>query len=81
MSHTPNHHDLSTIDYGMQPHPGPVAWSDAAKREIETIEAGRKELAPLLDQRLAVALHRFAATSFLLAVLNGCFRPKAEVHD
>jgi len=30
-------HDLSKVDYGMVDHPGPVAWPEAARKEIEQI--------------------------------------------
>jgi len=34
---TTRDHSPRTVDYGMQHHAGPVAWSDAARREIDDI--------------------------------------------
>lgn len=83
MSDVGHQHDLSTIDYGMVDHPGPVAWSDSAKREIDAIFAKYPDKRSASLPVLWLAVREFGWISYQveLIVAEVLERPLNEVHQ
>ena len=83
MSDAAHQHDLSTIDYGMVDHPGPVAWSDSAKREIAAIFAKYPDKRSASLPVLWLAVREFGWISYQveLIVAEVLERPLNEIHQ
>lgn len=83
MSDATHQHDLSTIDYGMVNHPGPVAWSDAAKRDINAIFAKYPDKRSATLPVLWLAVREFGWISYQveLIVADVLERPLNEIHQ
>ncbi|HWO56484.1 MAG TPA: NAD(P)H-dependent oxidoreductase subunit E [bacterium] len=83
MSQTTGTHDLSTIDYGMQDHPGPVAWSEAARREIDAIFAKYPDKSSATLPILWLAVREFGWISYQveMIVAEVLERPLNEIHQ
>lgn len=83
MSDATHEHDLSTIDYGMVDHPGPVAWSDSARREIDAIFAKYPDKRSASLPVLWLAVREFGWISYQveLIVADVLERPLNEVHQ
>jgi len=71
------------IDYGLADHPGPVAWSDAARREIETVVAGYPDRRSATLPVLWLAVREFGWVSYQVEkiVADVLERPLDEIHE
>jgi NADH-quinone oxidoreductase E subunit len=76
-------HDLSKVDYGMVDHPGPVAWSEAALREIEQIFSRYPDKRSATLPVLWVAVREFGWISYQVELIVGevLQRPLNEIHN
>lgn len=83
MSLAADNHDLSTIDYGMQDHPEPVVWSEAAKREIDEIFAKYPDKRSATLPVLWLAVRDFGWVSYQveLIVADVLEQPLNEIHQ
>ncbi len=83
MSDAAHQHDLSTIDYGMVDHPEPVAWSDAAKTEIEAIFAKYPDKRSATLPVLWLAVREFGWISYQVELIAAAVleRPLNEIHQ
>lgn len=83
MSSTQQVHDVSKIEYGMEPHSGPVVWSDAARHEIDAIFAKYpdKRSATLPVMWLAVREFGWISYQVELIVAEVLERPLNEIHQ
>ena len=76
-------HDLSTIDYGMVDHPGPVAWSESARREIDAIFAKYPDKRSASLPVLWLAVREFGWISYQVELIAAevLERPLNEIHQ
>jgi NADH-quinone oxidoreductase subunit E len=76
-------HDLSKIDYGMVDHPGPVAWSDSARREIDAIFAKYPDKRSATLPVLWLAVREFGWISYQVELIAAevLERPLNEIHQ
>jgi NADH-quinone oxidoreductase E subunit len=83
MANPAHQHDLSTIDYGMADHPGPVVWSEAAKREIAAVFAKYPDKRSATLPVLWLAVREFGWISYQveLIVAEILERPLNEIHE
>lgn len=83
MSVSMHAHDVSRIDYGMVDHPGPVAWSDSARREIDAIFAKYPDKRSATLPVLWLAVREFGWISYQveMIVAEVLERPLNEIHQ
>ena len=83
MSHRNEPHDLSTIDYGMQNHSGPLAWSQDARREIDAIFAKYPDKRSATLPVLWLAVREFGWISYQVELIAAEIleRPLNEIHQ
>jgi NADH-quinone oxidoreductase E subunit len=83
MTQATHEHDLSTIDYGLVDHPGPVAWSDQTRQEIAAVFAKYPDKRSATLPVLWLAVREFGWISYQveLIVADVLERPLNEIHE